>query len=142
VDATLLALAGLKRLGLAAKASALLDVEEFTPAPGQGAIVITACAGDAHAQAALAPVLDAATGLALAAERAFLHVLDGSCKTPIGALARLDGASLKLHAIVLKPDGSQSFEARVSGPPAEAAALGAAAGRDLLARIPADLFES
>jgi len=142
VDATLLALAGLKRLGLAAKASALLDVEEFTPAPGQGAIAITARAGDAHAQAALTPVLDAATGLALAAERAFLHVLDGSCKTPIGALARLDGASLKLHAIVLRPDGSQSFEARVSGPPAEAAALGAAAGRDLLARIPADLFES
>ena len=142
VDATLLALAGLKRLGLEAKASALLDVEEFTPAPGQGAIAITARAGDAEAQAALAPVLDAATGLALAAERAFLHVLDGSCKTPIGALARLDGASLKLHAIVLKPDGSQSFEARVSGRPAEAAALGAAAGRDLLTRIPADLFES
>ncbi|MGO9674305.1 MAG: hydroxymethylbilane synthase [Methylocella sp.] len=141
VDATLLALAGLKRLGLEAKASALLDVEEFTPAPGQGAIAITARAGDAKAQAALAPVLDAATGLALAAERALLHVLDGSCKTPIGAFAHLDGPSLLLRAIVLKPDGSQSFEARVSGPATEAAALGAAAGRDLLARIPADLFE-
>jgi hydroxymethylbilane synthase len=141
VDATLLALAGLKRLGLEARASALLDVEEFTPAPGQGAIAITARAGDAQAQTALEPILDAATGLALSAERALLHVLDGSCKTPIGAFARLDGASLLLHAIVLKPDGSQSFDARVSGPPAEAAALGAAAGRDLLARIPADLFE-
>ena len=70
VDATLLALAGLKRLGLAAKARALLDVEEFTPAPGQGAIAITARAGDAAAEATLAPILDEATGLALAAERA------------------------------------------------------------------------
>ena len=141
VDATLLALAGLKRLGLAGKASALLDVEDFTPAPGQGAIAITARAGDAAAQAALAPILDAETGFALAAERALLHVLDGSCRTPIGAFARLDGANLLLHAIVLKPDGSQSFDARISGPATEAASLGAAAGHDLLARIPADLFE-
>ncbi len=141
VDATLLALAGLKRLGLEGRASALLDVAEFVPAPGQGAIAITARAGDAEAKAALAPILDQATGLALAAERALLHALDGSCRTPIGALAQLDGARLLLHAIVLKPDGAESFEARVSGPASEAAALGEAAGRDLRARVPADLFE-
>ena len=141
VDATLLALAGLKRLGLESKATAVLGVEEFVPAPGQGAIAVTARTGDDDAAAALAPILDAATGLALAAERAFLHVLDGSCKTPIGAFAHLDGASLKFHAVVLAPDGSAFFEARVSGPAEQAAALGEAAGRDLLGRIPSDLFK-
>jgi hydroxymethylbilane synthase len=141
VNATLLALAGLRRLGLQAEASALLDTEEFVPAAGQGAIGITARTGDEAARAALAPILDAATGYALAAERAFLHVLDGSCKTPIGAYAHLEAGALLFHAIVLKPDGSQAFEARVSGPPAQAAALGEAAGRDLLPRIPADLFQ-
>jgi hydroxymethylbilane synthase len=140
-DATLLALAGLKRLGLQGEATALLGIGEFVPAAGQGAIGITARTGDAAAQAALAPILDETTGYALAAERAFLHVLDGSCKTPIGAFAHLDGGVLQFHAIVLKPDGSQAFEARVSGPPEQAAALGEAAGRDLLARIPADLFQ-
>ena len=141
VDATLLALAGLKRLGLESKATAVLDVEEFVPAPGQGAIAVTARTGDDGAAAALAPVLDAETGLALKAERAFLHVLDGSCKTPIGAFAHLDGASLKFHAIVLAPDGSAFFEARMSGPAEQAAALGEAGGRDLLGRIPSDLFK-
>lgn len=141
VDATLLALAGLKRLGLEAKASALLDVDEFVPAAGQGAIAVTARASDLAAQAALAPILDHATGLALAAERSLLHVLDGSCKTPIGANARLVGGDLELHAIVLRPDGSEFFETRSSGRPDEAAAIGEAAGRDLLARIPADLFK-
>ncbi len=141
VDATLLALAGLKRLGLESQATAVLDPSEFVPAAGQGAIAITARRGDAEAQAAVAPILDAATGVALAAERAFLNVLDGSCKTPIGAYARLDGATLEFHAIVLKPDGSQAFETHAGGPPGEAAALGEAAGRDLLARIPKDLFK-
>lgn len=141
VDATLLALAGLRRLGLAGRASALLDPDEFAPAAGQGAIAITARAGDRAAQDAMAPILDAATGVALATERAFLHVLDGSCKTPIGAYARLEQAHVTFHAIVLKPDGSQVFETRSSGPAADAAALGLAAGRDLLAKLPADFFK-
>ncbi len=141
VDATLLALAGLRRLGLESKATTLLDVNEFVPAPGQGAIAITARASDAVARAALAPVLDQATGFALAAERSLLHVLDGSCKTPIGANARLADGNLFLHAIVLRPEGSQFFEARSVGRPDQAAALGEAAGRDLLARIPPDLFK-
>lgn len=141
VDATLLALAGLKRLGLEARATAVLDVREFVPAAGQGAIAITVRAGDQWAQDAFAPVFDATTGAALAAERAFLHVLDGSCKTPIGAYARLDESKLVFHAIVLKPDGSQFFETVLNGPSGEAAALGAAAGSDLLARLPADFFK-
>jgi hydroxymethylbilane synthase len=141
VDATLLALAGLKRLGLEARASALLDAGEFVPAAGQGAIAITARAGDVAAEKALAPILDSATGVALACERAFLHVLDGSCKTPIGAYARLEQGQVIFHAIVLKPDGSEVFETRSSGSSTAAASLGAAAGRELLGKIPADFFK-
>jgi hydroxymethylbilane synthase len=126
---------------LEAKATAVLDVREFVPAAGQGAIAITVRAGDSAARAFLAPVLDAATGIALAAERAFLRVLDGSCKTPIGAHARIEGARLVFRAIVLKPDGSQFFETAASGPLAEAASLGDAAGRDLAAQIPAGFFD-
>ncbi len=141
VAATLLALAGLTRLGLEAAATAVLDVREFVPAAGQGAIAITMRTGDEDARACLAPVLDAATGVALAAERAFLKVLDGSCKTPIGAYARVEGGNVAFHALVLKPDGSRFFETAVSGPLAEAASLGEAAGRELAAQIPADFFD-
>jgi hydroxymethylbilane synthase len=141
VAATLLALAGLKRLGLEAAATAVLDVREFVPAAGQGAIAITMGAGDSATRAFLAPVLDAATGIALTAERAFLRVIDGSCKTPIGAHARVEGERLDFHAIVLKPDGSRFFETEASGPLAEAASLGQTAGRELAAQIPAGFFD-
>lgn len=141
IDATLLALAGLRRLGLEARATAVLDAREFVPAAGQGAIAITLRADDLAARAALAPILDAPTGLALAAERAFLHVLDGSCKTPIGAYARLEQDGLTFQGIVLKPDGSRFFEIASSGSPAEATAIGEAAGRALLAQIPPDFFK-
>ncbi|HEV7911811.1 MAG TPA: hydroxymethylbilane synthase [Methylocella sp.] len=141
VAATLLALAGLTRLGLVAAATSVLDVREFVPAPGQGAIAITTRAGDSATRAFLAPVLDAATGIALAAERAFLRVLDGSCKTPIGAYARVEAGHVAFRAIVLKPDGSRFFETAVSGPLAEAASLGETAGQELAAQIPADFFD-
>jgi hydroxymethylbilane synthase len=141
VAATLLALAGLTRLGLAAAATSVLDVREFVPAPGQGAIAITTRVGDYAIQAFLAPVLDAATGSALTAERAFLKVLDGSCKTPIGGYARVEGERLAIRAIVLKPDGSRFFETAASGPLAEAASLGEAAGQELAAQIPPGFFE-
>ena len=97
-------------------------------------------AGDSATRVFLAPVLDAATGIALTAERAFLRVLDGSCKTPIGAYARVDADKVAFRAIVLKPDGSRFFETEASGPLAEAASLGEAAGHDLAAQIPADFF--
>ena len=71
--------------------------------------------------------------MALAAERAFLRVLDGSCKTPVGAYACVEAGTVAFHAIVLKPDGSRFFETTASGPLAEAALLGEAAGRDLAA---------
>jgi hydroxymethylbilane synthase len=141
VAGTLLALAGLKRLGLKSEATAILDVQEFVPAPGQGAIAITARIGDHATQELLAPVLDARTGTELAAERAFLRVLDGSCKTPIGAHARGNRDTLAFHAIVLAPDGSRFFETEISGSIGDAARLGEKAGKDLAAQIPAGFFD-
>lgn len=140
VAATLLALAGLKRLGLEAEAAALLDPAEFVPAAGQGAIAVTVRRGDDAARALLAPVTDGATGTALAAERALLRILDGSCKTPIGAYAQTSESEVRLHAVVLAPDGSRCFEASVTGPLAAAEMLGEKAGRDLKAQIPAGFF--
>ena len=96
VDATLLALAGLKRLGLADKATALLDVQEFLPAVGQGAMTIEARVDDARTRALLAKIDHADTSVALGCERAFLAVLDGSCRTPIAGHAVLDGDAISL----------------------------------------------
>ncbi len=140
IDATLLAFAGLKRLGLAHRATALIDVDEFLPAVGQGAIGITARAGDARALDALAPVLDAATGAALVCERAFLAVLDGSCRTPIAGHARLVGGELKFRGMVLRADGSQAFEVESQGPATQGAALGGSSGCELKGRLPAGVL--
>ena len=141
IEGTLLALAGLKRLGLEGKVTALLEVDEFLPAPGQGAIAITGRRADAAILAYVAPILDAATGVALEAERAFLRVLDGSCRTPIGAHAQVAGGELTLRGMILRPDGSEVFEAQARGPQAAAAALGESAGRDILARAPANILQ-
>lgn len=142
VDATLLALAGLRRLGLADRATAILDIDEFLPAVGQGAIAIVARADDAKTAAALAGVLDAPTGVALAAERAYLKVLDGSCRTPIAGHARLDGDQLFMRGMVLRADGSDSFEAEARGPQAQAAELGRKVAHDILDRLPAGVLAS
>ena len=136
VGATLLALAGLKRLGLSHRARAVLDLDAFLPAPGQGAIAITARGGDARALEALAPISDAATSAALAAERAFLAELEGSCRTPIAGLARLDAGRLRFKGEVLRPDGSERFDIAAEGAPADAERLGREAGRELKARLP------
>jgi hydroxymethylbilane synthase len=141
VDATILALAGLNRLGLAHRATKILDCEDFVPAVGQGAIGITGLRGDAKVMGVLRPILDRATGVALSCERALLRVLDGSCRTPIGGHARFEDATLALHAIILRPDGTQFFETRASGHEAQAEALGERAGRELLARAPKGFIE-
>jgi hydroxymethylbilane synthase len=136
IDATLLAYAGLKRLKLAHRASALLDIDAFLPAVGQGAIALTAREGDARTLALLAPIFDAATASALDAERAFLAVLDGSCRTPIAGHARIAGDALDFRGMVLRVDGSEAFEVRAQGGVGEARRIGAQAGQDLLARLP------
>jgi hydroxymethylbilane synthase len=134
LDATVLALAGLKRLGLEGRAAAILSVDEFLPAVGQGAIALVARRGDTRVAGALAPLLDAATGVALAAERAFLGVLDGSCRTPIGGHARLIDGRLLFRGLVLSPDGREAVEAFFEGSADLAAQLGAEAGRDIRSR--------
>ena len=136
IDATLLAYAGLKRLGLAHRATALLEIDDFLPAVGQGAIGITARPDDEASAAALAPILHAETGQALACERAFLAVLDGSCKTPIAGHARIENGVLLFRGAVYRVDGSEAFEVETGGRPGEGARLGELAGEELLERLP------
>jgi hydroxymethylbilane synthase len=140
VDATLLAVAGLKRLGLAGEATALLDIDEFLPAVGQGAIGIETRTGDAATGALLRKINDADTATALAAERAFLAILDGSCRTPIAGHARIEDGRVRFRGMILRPDGGEAFEASREGRRDEAAALGADAGRELRRRAGADFF--
>jgi hydroxymethylbilane synthase len=140
VDATLLAVAGLKRLGLLSAVTAILDPDEFLPAVGQGAIAIETRADDARTRGLVAMIDDAETATALAAERAFLAVLDGSCRTPIGGHARLRGRMLHFHGMIVKPDGSEAFEVVREGRREDAVKLGADAGRELRERAGADFF--
>jgi hydroxymethylbilane synthase len=140
VDATLLALAGLKRLGLASVATAILPVDEFLPAVGQGVIAIEARGDDQRTLALLHAVNHAATATALAAERAFLSVLDGSCRTPIAGHATVAAGLLSFRGLIAKPDGSAAFEASREGDAREAVRLGAAAGGELKARAGPDFF--
>ncbi len=135
VGATLLALAGLKRLGLDGKVDAIaLDPSEMLPAVGQGAIGIECRTADARMHALLAPLNHVPTVVAVDAERALLSELDGSCRTPIAALAEFDGAEiLHLRALLAKPDGSAAHSVSRRGAMADAAALGADAGRELRA---------
>ncbi|MBL8708548.1 MAG: hydroxymethylbilane synthase [Rhodospirillaceae bacterium] len=132
VDATLLALAGLKRLGRAEVASAVLAVTEMLPAVAQGAIGLEIRAADRRMQDLLRPLHHAATATTVAAERACLAELEGSCRTPIAAHATLgpDGR-LQLHALIAKPDGSAMHRDARNGPADEPEALGRAAGRAL-----------
>ena len=134
-DATLLALAGLKRLGLTKHAAAVLSIDEFLPAVGQGAIGIETRADDENTRTMLAAINHPATAVALAAERAFLAVLDGSCRTPIAghAVLQADG-SLHLRGLIAKPDGSQAIATERRGPTSEAAAMGKDAGLELKKR--------
>jgi len=140
VDATLLALAGLRRLGLADKATALLDAQEFLPAVGQGAITIEARADDARMRALLATIDHADTSVALGCERAFLAVLDGSCRTPIAGHAMLDGDAMTFRGMILRPDGREAYETTRAGNRRDGEALGADAGAELKRRAPPDFF--
>jgi len=140
VDATLLALAGLKRLGLAAAATTILPVEEFLPAVGQGIIALEARADDSVTRGLLADVNHADSATALSAERAFLAVLDGSCRTPIAGHATVAAGRLRFRGLIAKPDGSAHFATEREGAAGAAEELGADAGRELKARAGADFF--
>jgi hydroxymethylbilane synthase len=140
VDATLLALAGLNRLGLAGAATAVLGLDDFLPAVGQGIVAIETRADDDVTRGLLAAIDDAAAVTALAAERAFLTVLDGSCRTPIAGHAVLANGALTFRGLIARPDGSQWFETSRAGAPRDAAALGADAGAELKGKAGAGFF--
>ena len=132
VDGTLLALAGLKRLGLEQNITEILSTEMMLPAPGQGIVAVETRKRDMRSQEYLVALNDAAACACANAERAVLAALDGSCRTPIAALAEIDSQSrLTLRARLLRPDGSESFDAFRTGTASEAAVLGREAGEEL-----------
>jgi hydroxymethylbilane synthase len=130
-DATFLAMAGLRRLGMAEVAKAPISPEDMLPAVAQGAIGIERREDDARAAQMLAAIHDHDTGLRLAAERAFLAGLDGSCQTPIAGLAELDGTTLRLRGEILRPDGSEALTDEVTVLVED----GAKAGAEMAARL-------
>ena len=138
--ATFLAMAGLNRLGLAHMARGPIEVEEMLPAVAQGAIGIERRVADARVEALLAGIHHTATGQRLAAERAFLLKLDGSCETPIAGLAVIEGDQIWLRGEILRPDGTQSIPGALRGPIADAAALGTDLAAQLLAQAPNGFF--
>jgi hydroxymethylbilane synthase len=134
-QATLLAMAGLKRLGLQDR-GAPLEPEEMLPAVAQGAIGIACRGGDAQARLWLAAIDDTPSHRRVAAERAMLGVLDGSCRTPIAGLAEIDGGTLLLRGLVASPDGRQIVADMRSGPATDAEAIGQDLGAALKAIAP------
>jgi hydroxymethylbilane synthase len=134
IDATLLALSGLRRLGLAHHARALIDPAFAPPAPGQGALAVTARVGDQSILDALSVLEDRKTRLEISAERAFLAALDGSCRTPIGALGRWTNGELAFIGETLTTDGARRWrrsETRSCLDEASAAMLGATLGESI-----------
>ena len=132
-DATLLACAGLHRLGLAHRITSPVPPELMLPAVAQGAIGIEVRADDEATATLIAPLNHEPTALCITAERAFLARLDGSCRTPIAGLAMLAGGRLSLRGQILSPDGSRSHETSREGAPQEAIRMGEDAAAELLA---------
>jgi hydroxymethylbilane synthase len=143
VDATLLALAGLRRLDRLDAVTAVIEVDELLPAVAQGAIGVECRADDDRVLELLAPLNDRDTFVCVSAERALLAALDGSCRTPIAGLATLaPNGGLDLVGRVLPPDGSALFETTRAGPAAEAEALGRDAGDELRLRAGPGVFDA
>ncbi|PSM19171.1 hydroxymethylbilane synthase [Nitratireductor sp. StC3] len=142
VDATLLAYAGLRRLGMADIVTELLPVDRFPPAPGQGAICIEHRQDDRRIEALLQPIHHQETGQALTCERAFLAALDGSCRTPIAGHAVIEAGAVRFHGLILTPDGTEAHEVSGAGPLARAADIGRDAGERVRARAGTRFFES
>jgi len=138
---TFLAMAGLRRLDRADVDTAAIAPEVMLPAVAQGAIGIERREGDTRVAALLEPIHDALTGQRLAAERAFLAALDGSCETPIAGLAEIDGGTLRLRGEILRPDGSESHADDDTAPVEDGAALGAEMAARLLGRAGSGFFD-
>lgn len=140
-DATLLAIAGLRRIGKEDVAACILEPEEMLPAVAQGAIGVEAHNDNTAVLDLLAVLHDADTAYCIGAERALLAALDGSCRTPIAALAEIEGGlELVMRALIASPDGTESHTVSRRGPLSDATAMGADAGRELRARASPDIF--
>lgn len=133
-SATLLAFAGLRRLGMADRATAVLEVDDLLPAVAQGAIGVECRADDDGAHRLLAPLADAVTTHCVDAERALLAVLDGSCRTPIAALGTMQGEDIALTALIVSPDGQTLHRTERRGPARDALRIGRDAGEELRRR--------
>ncbi|MER8424003.1 hydroxymethylbilane synthase [Mesorhizobium sp. M1403] len=140
-DGTILAYAGLKRLGLEDVVTDLMPLDVFPPAPGQGAICIESRIGDRDVEQMLAAIHDGPTGEALACERAFLAALDGSCRTPIAGHATISGGTVSFAGLIISPDGTQSHEVRLEGPVQEASHIGAKAAATVRAKAGETFFD-
>jgi hydroxymethylbilane synthase len=140
VDATLLAFAGLKRLRREAAATEVLEVDTFLPAAGQGAVGIEARAADARTCRLLAAINHVETLAAVRTERAFLAVLDGSCRTPIAGHARVLGDRVVFRGMVLRPDGAEMHETTCKGAVHDGPLLAEEAARELKGRMAPGFF--
>src|ERR1700690_134366 len=141
IDATILALAGIKRLGLVEHATKIMSAEEFLPAVGQGAIGIETRESDTRTREILACIDHADTSTALACERAFLAVLDGSCKTPIGGHADISGDTIHFRGLIARPDGAAAHDIAGTGLRKDAIMIGGEAGRELKAQAGPGFFD-
>ena len=139
--ASLLAVAGLRRLGLDQEIAQVFSSEEMCPAPGQGALAVqTRTQGEA--KDICARLDDTATRRAVTCERALLAALGGGCQLPVGALAEIQEGMLRIAAIIVSPNGGRVVRAHSTGAPAQARALGEAVAADLLARGGSEILES
>jgi hydroxymethylbilane synthase len=141
-DAAVLAFAGLKRLGHENRVHVTLDPVTFPPAVGQGAIAIAVRANDDRMSRFVAAIDDKPTNIALSAERAFLAVLDGSCRAPIAGHARIMDERVHFYGLVISPDGTGAVETTREGPVGDAERLGADAGTELRARAPVGVLDA
>lgn len=141
VDATLLAFAGMKRLEIEDKATQVLEVNEFMPAPGQGAICIESRIGDTRIDELLAPINHKETEISLTCERAFLRALDGSCRTPIAGYSQITGDELHFQGMILSEDGATNYQIEKQANITDADEIGREAGQTLRAQAGDNFFK-
>jgi hydroxymethylbilane synthase len=140
-DGTILALAGLNRLGLQHIVTDLMPLDIFPPAPGQGAICIESRIGDSRIRDMVAAIHHIPTGQALACERAFLAALNGNCRMPLAGHAKIEGDGLSFTGSVLSPDGTQAYRASGKGSAASAIEIGRVAAEQVRAEAGARFFD-
>jgi hydroxymethylbilane synthase len=138
VDALVLALCGLERLDLSGHATEILPREFMLPAVGQGALAVECRTADQMVHQLLEPLHDPISAACVAAERAMLAALDGSCRTPVGGLAEINGHCLTIEGLLLNEDGSKEIHGRFEGGIDDAAHLGTELGKDLKGRAGPD----